>query len=199
MAFEAAREIRARADTGLKKLPSTMCNADFFSERFALSLTAENTIAEHVKYVHRFRRPWRASRTISQRLTQGQRVNSKSSPNRALVVEDNADVADAMRLWLELRGLVVQVAAEGTSALASARDFRPHVVLCDLGLPGALDGCEVARAIREGDASRSTVLIALSGEEGAEARARAAGFDACFAKPVDFSELEAMIRNALGR
>jgi two-component system, OmpR family, response regulator len=177
-----------------------MFNAKSCAMYFALPLTAKDAIAEHARYVHLFPRPWRATdRTISPSRTQGQRVSSGSTPHRALVVEDNADVADAMRLWLELRGLVVEVAADGPSALARAREFQPQVVLCDLGLPGPLDGCDVARAIRDAEASRSIVLIALSGEDGAEARARGAGFDACFAKPVEFSELEATIRRALGR
>src|SRR5690606_35267504 len=67
---------------------------------------------------------------------------------RVLVVEDNTDAALMMVTLLELAGHVVQVASDGEAALVLARDLRPEVVLCDIGLPGSLDGYDVARGLR---------------------------------------------------
>src|SRR5262249_36910131 len=67
---------------------------------------------------------------------------------RILVVEDNRDAAASLRLLLELTGHRVAVAYAGQAGLDAARDFRPDVVLCDIGLPGGLDGYAVARALR---------------------------------------------------
>jgi CheY-like chemotaxis protein len=84
----------------------------------------------------------------------------------------------------------VRIARDGTSGIALARQLRPDVILCDIGLPD-LDGFEVARAIRSDEALRSTRLIALSGYAQPEDRQRAqeTGFDAHIAKPPDLDEL----------
>jgi signal transduction histidine kinase len=81
---------------------------------------------------------------------------------RVLVVEDNQDAAQSLREVLEMGGLSVQVAYDGASGLAAARAQRPTVVLCDIGLPGAMDGYEVARAIRADPTLRAVRLIASS-------------------------------------
>jgi two-component system, sensor histidine kinase len=102
-----------------------------------------------------------------------------------LIVEDNADAREAMRMLLELDGHVVMAAAEGTEALELARSKDPDVALVDIGLPG-IDGYEVARRIRAGR-ERRPLLIALTGYGQPEDRRRAteAGFDSLLVKPVD--------------
>ena len=81
----------------------------------------------------------------------GRRSRSRSriarSARRVLVVEDNADAAETLRVAIDLAGYEVAVAHDGRSGLEVARAFRPEVILCDIGLPG-MDGYEVARAIR---------------------------------------------------
>ncbi len=102
-----------------------------------------------------------------------------------LIVEDNDDARDALRMLLELDGHVVEAAAEGLRALEIARGKDPDVALVDIGLPG-IDGYEVARRIRAGDPKRP-LLIALTGYGQPEHRRRAAdaGFDSVLVKPVD--------------
>src|SRR5258706_15144427 len=78
-----------------------------------------------------------------------------------LIVEDNDDARDALRMLLELDGHVVEAAAEGLQALEIARGKDPDVALVDIGLPG-IDRYEVARRIRAGDPQRP-VLSALTG------------------------------------
>src|SRR5205823_594254 len=66
---------------------------------------------------------------------------------RILVVEDNRDSADSLRLLLELSGHEVAVAYSGHDGVRAAGQYQPDVVLCDIGLPG-LDGYGVARELR---------------------------------------------------
>jgi CheY-like chemotaxis protein len=80
-----------------------------------------------------------------------------------LVVEDNADVAAGFAELLQLAGVEVTIAHEGTSAVRLALDLVPDVILCDLGLPGELDGFGVARACRAEPSLRSVRLVAASG------------------------------------
>jgi signal transduction histidine kinase len=110
---------------------------------------------------------------------------------RVLVVEDNRDAAETLRDALELAGLVVTVAPDGTAGLAAARRLRPDVVICDVGLPGPLDGYDVARALRADPELRDTPLVALTGYAGPEdlAHARAAGFDRHLGKPARVEEV----------
>ena len=72
---------------------------------------------------------------------------------RVLVIEDNVDAADSLREVLLFGEHEVEVAYNGPQGIAKAREFRPDVVLCDIGLPG-MDGFAVARAFRA-DASSS--------------------------------------------
>src|SRR6266850_1360687 len=117
--------------------------------------------------------------------------------NRArtiLIVEDNDDARESLRLLLESLGHRVLAAADGPRGVALALNHQPEVILIDLGLPG-LDGYEVARAVRAGPAGKSAVLIAVTGYGQAEDRRRSTevGFDAHLVKPVSQSLLSTLI------
>jgi len=114
--------------------------------------------------------------------------------HRLLVVEDDEDIATAMRMVLEMAGHRVAVAKTGRDAIALAHGFMPELVLCDIGLPD-IDGHQVARAIRADETLRSTFLVALSGYAQAEdvERARAAGFDEHLAKPPNMEKVQRML------
>jgi two-component system CheB/CheR fusion protein len=111
-----------------------------------------------------------------------------------LVIEDNIDAGQSLADILELKGHSVRVARDGRSGLALARELRPDVILCDIGLPD-LDGYDLARSLRREEGLRGTRLIALSGYAQPEDRQRArdAGFDAHVAKPPDLDELMTVI------
>jgi PAS domain S-box-containing protein len=115
---------------------------------------------------------------------------------RILVVDDNADVLTSMTMLLELDGHTVTTAQDGASTFAAVTDFRPDVVLLDLGLPG-VDGYEIARGLRNLLGPR-VLLVAVTGYGQPEdrARSRAAGFDHHLLKPVDFDALQALLANA---
>lgn len=110
-----------------------------------------------------------------------------------LIIEDNIDARDALRVLLELDGHAVEAAGEGQEALELARTKDPDIALVDIGLPG-IDGYEVARRVRARDARRP-VLIALTGYGQPEDRRRAteAGFDEMLVKPVDPAALAELL------
>jgi CheY-like chemotaxis protein len=113
-----------------------------------------------------------------------------------LVVEDNRDGAEMLRILLQLDGHEVAMAYNGPAAVETARQFRPDVVLCDLGLPG-MDGYAVARALRQDPATAGAYLIVLSGygQEEVLRKSREAGFDLHLTKPVDPILLQQRLRD----
>ena len=112
-------------------------------------------------------------------------------PTRVLLVEDNEDAAESLRLLLEVLGHRVRVTHNGADALEAARANPPDLMLVDIGLPG-IDGYEVARRVRRDPLLRALTLVALTGYGQAEDRQRAlaAGFDHHLVKPVEPERLE---------
>ncbi|MDQ3034512.1 MAG: PAS domain S-box protein [Myxococcota bacterium] len=112
-----------------------------------------------------------------------------------VVIEDNVDSAEILASALSMFGHRVEVAYDGRTGIETARAARPDIVISDIGLPGGVDGYEVARTLRSDPALGSVFLIALSGYCRAEDRARSrdAGFDAHLAKPISLEELESFL------
>jgi two-component system CheB/CheR fusion protein len=119
---------------------------------------------------------------------------------RVLLIEDNKDAADSLSEALDSFGHQVEVAYTGESGLSKARQRRPEIVLCDIGLPG-MDGYAVARAFRSQSSTASTFLVALSGYAQPEdqRRAIAAGFDVHLAKPPDLLALNQLLMHGSAR
>jgi two-component system CheB/CheR fusion protein len=113
---------------------------------------------------------------------------------RILVVEDNPDAAESLRMLLELFGYEVQVAHCGRAAVEAAERWQPEVVLCDIGLPG-MSGYEVVAALRRLPATAAARVIAVTGygQEEDRRRSREAGFDMHLVKPVDPNALHAVL------
>ncbi len=120
---------------------------------------------------------------------------------RVLVIEDNMDINESIRLILELSGHEVDVAYTGQDGLATARAFQPEVVLCDIGLPGGLDGYDVARALRGDPTTSSAHLIALTGygQDEDQRRAFEAGFEKHLTKPFEPSDIQALLQSLPAR
>ncbi|MGZ5182134.1 MAG: response regulator [Ramlibacter sp.] len=123
-------------------------------------------------------------------------VSQAERRSRILVVDDLMASAETLMTLLEMEGFEVQIANDGMSALKIAQEFRPDVVLLDIGLPG-MNGFEVAHQLRSQPASRDALLIALTGYGEAESRSRSAqaGFDFHMVKPADVELLLKMIGN----
>jgi two-component system CheB/CheR fusion protein len=120
---------------------------------------------------------------------------------RVLVVEDNSDASESLQRLLTLWGHEVVAVSDGPTAVERARKFRPEVVLCDLQLPGSMNGYAVASAIREDSGLAAPFLIALTGFGQPDDRKRslAAGFDRHITKPADFEMLRGLLQGELSR
>jgi two-component system CheB/CheR fusion protein len=114
-----------------------------------------------------------------------------------LVIEDNGDTRDVLKLMLEVEGASVESAETGQEGIRVAERQRPDIVLCDIGLPD-IDGFEVARALRKRGDLAAARLIALTGYGQAEDMrlAAEAGFDAHLTKPVNLEQLMALLAPA---
>ncbi|HEU0204162.1 MAG TPA: ATP-binding protein [Burkholderiaceae bacterium] len=113
---------------------------------------------------------------------------------RVLVVDDNVDAAESLSMLLHLMGGEVATAFDGAQAVRTAADFRPDVILLDIGMP-YMDGYEAARQIRAQPWGKHILLAALTGlgQEHDRDLAREAGFDAHFTKPIQPADLERLI------
>jgi PAS domain S-box-containing protein len=113
---------------------------------------------------------------------------------RVLVVDDNKDFAMTLEILLEMAGHDVRAANDGITAYEMAMDFRPDIVLLDIGLPG-MNGYELAGRLRRSPELAGSTLIALTGYGQAEDRQRVtnAGLDGHLVKPVEPAELLALI------
>jgi len=110
---------------------------------------------------------------------------SQRRARRVLIIDDNRNGALSTQLLVQLLGHVAEVAYDGPAALEKVAQYKPEVVLCDIGLP-KMDGYEVARLLRQRADCRDALLVALSGYgmEEDKRRSREAGFDLHLVKPV---------------
>jgi DNA-binding response OmpR family regulator len=104
---------------------------------------------------------------------------------RILVIDDNRDAAGLLVLLLEQLGHAGRAAFNADSGIALAESFRPQVVFLDLILPDA-DGSKLPEVLREAAGSPACRVYALTAHESESdrARARQAGFDGYFLKPM---------------
>jgi CheY-like chemotaxis protein/anti-sigma regulatory factor (Ser/Thr protein kinase) len=125
----------------------------------------------------------------------------RDRPTRVMIVDDNRDAAEALRVLLDARGHEVRAVFHGGDVLPLLPSFRPEVLLVDLGMPD-IDGFEVCRRVRraaEGD--RPPLMVALTGwgQEQDRRRSRDAGFDVHLVKPVGAEELESVFARGRAR
>jgi CheY-like chemotaxis protein len=111
-----------------------------------------------------------------------------------MVIDDNRDSADSLALLLGLNGHLTQVAYDGHSGVEQAEQWRPEVVVLDIGMPD-INGYEVCRQIRQRPWGRTAVVIAQTGwgQQSDRQRAKDEGFDAHVVKPVDLATLTRLI------
>ena len=104
---------------------------------------------------------------------------------RVLIVEDNLDAAEMLDLVVSQLGYVTKVAHDGATAITIATQFAPDVILLDIGLP-VMNGYAVVRALRELPQFTNIHIAAVTGwgQEEDRRKAREAGFDSHFTKPL---------------
>jgi len=114
-------------------------------------------------------------------------------PRRIVVVEDNNDVRDLLRLKLRRLGHEVDAVGDGHAGVQTIVERRPDLALVDIGLPG-IDGYEVAAQVRR-SIGQDVVLVAVSGFGQPEDKRKAfdAGFDEHITKPADVSDIESLL------
>lgn len=120
---------------------------------------------------------------------------------RILICDDNRDAAMTLGLLLGTERHDTFICHDGVSCVQKARDWRPHICLLDIGMPG-MTGYSVARAIRDMDFGKDVLLVAITGY-GSKEDARIAmevGFDLHLVKPADAGRLLRLVSDrASGR
>jgi two-component system response regulator MprA len=117
---------------------------------------------------------------------------------KILIVEDEEQIASFLRRGLSYEGYEVETAADGTSALAKARDARPDLVVLDLMLPG-MDGLEVCRRLRTAHSSLPILILTARDSVSDRVQGLDAGSDDYMVKPFALAELLARVRALLRR
>lgn len=117
---------------------------------------------------------------------------------RVLVVDDNEDSVESLRALIELMGHDCATALDGPGAIAKAYEYRPDMILLDIGMPG-MNGNDACRAIRSEPWGHDIHMVALTGWGQAEdrERTRAAGFDRHLVKPVEPAVLAQVLAEAV--
>ena len=115
-------------------------------------------------------------------------------PLRVLIIEDNRDAAETLRILLEALGHHAAIAHEGRVGIELARSFKAEAIICDIGLP-EMDGFHVAHLIRESPDLSDVRLIALTGygRDFDIRRAHESGFDEHLTKPADATQLRRVL------
>jgi PAS domain S-box-containing protein len=117
---------------------------------------------------------------------------------RVLVVDDDVEGGESLKVLLELSGFEVASATDLDSALAAAATLRPHVVVTDIAMPGA-DGYEVARRLRAQADGHAMAVMSMSGygRPRDHERAKSEGFAHHFVKPIEPDELDRVLRETI--
>jgi CheY-like chemotaxis protein len=122
--------------------------------------------------------------------------NSAGRPQnrRILVVDDNHDSALTLAMLLKIMGHETQTAHDGVEAVSTAEQFRPELIIMDIGMP-RMNGLDACRRIREQPWGKTITMVALTGwgQEQDQQRTREAGFDLHLVKPVQPAELNEVL------
>ena len=168
-----------------------LCLVQRLVEMHRGTVTAQSTLGEGSEFVVRI--PVVQSSALSPVVPMAN-ASSTAQVLRVLVVDDSVDAAETLTMLLQLSGHDVRTVHDGLAGVDAALDYRPHVVLLDIGLPG-MNGFDVARRLREESSLANVVLVAMTGygEAVARQRSRDAGFDHHLVKPADFEKVEAIL------
>jgi len=118
-------------------------------------------------------------------------AKKRTNGRRILVVDDNVDSAMSLAMMLRMMGHVTHTAHDGLAAIDATLEFRPELILLDIGMP-KLNGYDACRRIREQPDGAAIRIIALTGwgQEEDRRRSKEAGFDRHLVKPANLAALE---------
>ena len=113
---------------------------------------------------------------------------------RVLVVDDNRDSANTLAMLLKISGYETKTAGDGASAIESTADFKPEVILLDIGLPD-MSGYDVCKQLRQQTLDPRPRIVAVTGWSANDVEEHGGEdcFDGHLAKPVDFKVLQGLI------
>lgn len=128
------------------------------------------------------------------------KTQENQPPLTVLVIDDQENIIEFIKLGLKYEGFFVESAADGSLGLAAAQRINPDLIILDLMLPG-IDGLEVCRRLRANPTTRNIPILMLTAKD--DVRDRIAGLDTgaddYLTKPFSFEELVARIRAILRR
>ncbi len=125
-------------------------------------------------------------------IKQPEKAETNGSGNRRiLVIEDNADSAETLKILLEMSDYKVETSPDGKDGIRQSAEFAPEIIICDIGLPGGMNGYDVVTELKKDARHKNAYFVALSGYGQPEDKEKsaAAGFDEHLVKPVDFDVL----------
>lgn len=156
------------------------------------TVEATSVVGEGSEFVVRLPVPPTDAPLPSSPVTESDHSTTRSL--KVLVVDDNADTVLSITMLLKASGHDVRAAHDGPTALQIALDYRPDVVLLDIGLPG-LNGYEVAKRIRQQPDFENVVLVALTGygQDSDRQNSLQAGFDHHLVKPARLAQLQKIL------
>ena len=112
-----------------------------------------------------------------------------------LLVDDEPDIRDTLKVLLQMKGHSVDIAANGQQAIEMAEERLPDVVFMDLKMP-VMDGLTATQLLRAGSSTREVPIVCVSAylqQDDWRVRALAAGCNECLSKPVDIGRLDLML------
>ncbi|MBI5200520.1 MAG: response regulator [Elusimicrobia bacterium] len=118
---------------------------------------------------------------------------------RLLIIDDEADLVEALAMRFSVSGFDVETAPDGPAGLESAHRRRPDVVLLDVAMPG-MSGWDVCRRLKSDPETKGTPVLIMTAAmlRGSEEAARAAGADGVVKKPFDDRRLVETVRSLVG-
>lgn len=118
-------------------------------------------------------------------------------PHKLLVVDDNAEVRNLLRLTLSFGDYSVREASNGVDALNLIREWRPDIVLLDIMMPGEKNGLQVCREVKQDEEIKDTFIAMLTarGQKQDMQEGNNAGADAYLIKPFSPIELNKMVNH----
>lgn len=119
---------------------------------------------------------------------------------RVLIVEDQADIRELIRLTLELDAFEIQECENGDDGLLAVASFKPDLVLLDVMMPGALDGLQVCQRIKQSAGTKRTKVVILTArtQVADQQASKQAGADGFLTKPFSPRQLLEMVERQLG-
>src|SRR5579864_1216524 len=109
-------------------------------------------------------------------LAQGHGERSRTMILRLLIVEDDKDLTHHLKGFFERQKYKVEIAEDGTAALAKTQNFRPHLMFLDIGLPG-MSGIDILREVKKRDPSVRVIMITGQAEDDLKRQAQVLGAD----------------------